>query len=164
MDGPIAGSEALWRVPDVQKPPSTSSTARPVSNGAAAGNDQGDDSTLSTNSTPVADIGVGFGDLPGYNKIPLCVPRRVEPSRRCGNSEEDGLAEDNQWLSHHSEMTISTPTFSDRSFGSLSLHGQWSIRSHLERQAMEREQEKEHVVRESRAMALYATLFRGGRQ
>ncbi|KIW70492.1 hypothetical protein PV04_02756 [Phialophora macrospora] len=164
MDGRSTGSESLWRIPDLRKPQSTSSSARPISNGAAAGNIHGDDPTPSTNSRPVADIGVGFGDLPEYSKIPLCVPRRVEPSRHSRNSEEDGLAEDNQWLSRHSEMTVSTPTFSDRSFGSLSLHGQWSIRSHLERQAMEWEQEKEHVVRGSRAMALYATLFRGGRQ
>lgn len=168
VDGPRVSSEPLWCVPQPQSRPSLSSTARPASRNTLPRNSIGSRSGMSTGCMPVANVGAGFGDLPEYNKIPMCVPRRVEPPQRFHLAEhEEELVENKQWLSDNWKMTVDAASpVSDTSFGSLSLRGHWSIRSHIERQIEEGEQgqigEPSSSV-SSRGKALYATLFQRDR-
>ncbi|OAG41993.1 hypothetical protein AYO21_03728 [Fonsecaea monophora] len=139
MDTPSSCSEFVWDGHDSKKRPSTSFTARPVSKGGSFRSSQDGHASLSLNLAP--EVELGLGELPGYNKVPLYVPRRIELAEPFEVSPLDEASEHKQKFFLHSKLKNSNPTISDVSFASL--QGQTSIRSHLEREAMIQEQESE---------------------
>ncbi|KIW81487.1 hypothetical protein Z517_04512 [Fonsecaea pedrosoi CBS 271.37] len=139
MDTPSSCSEFVWDGHDSKKRPSTSFTARPVSKGGSFRSSQDGHASLSLNLAP--EVELGLGELPGYNKVPLYVPRRIELAEPFEVSPLDEPSEHKQKFFLHSKLKNSNPTISDVSFASL--QGQTSIRSHLEREAMIQEQESE---------------------
>ena len=93
LDAQNASSGSLWRVPRPQTQPSPMFTASRMSGGSGATGSQ----------EPVAYLGVGFGDLPEYGKLPLCVPRRVEPTKRGVNLDRPMSSES---LEGHASTSI----------------------------------------------------------
>ncbi|OAL29373.1 hypothetical protein AYO22_02267 [Fonsecaea multimorphosa] len=143
MDVPSSCSEFIWSGHDTKKRPSASSTVRPVSKGASVRSSQDGRASLSLSLSP--EVEIGLGELPGYNKVPLFVPKRIEPTEFAGISSLDEAAEYKQRFFLRSELKNSNPTISDVSFASL--QGQTSIRSHLEREAMVQEQDSDSETR-----------------
>ncbi|KIW89963.1 uncharacterized protein Z519_09393 [Cladophialophora bantiana CBS 173.52] len=139
MDTPISRSDYIFNGYDSRKRPSGASTARPVSKGASIRSSQDSHANLSLNLPP--EVEIGLGDIPGYKKVPLYTPRRFEVAELSGSSQQDEAVEQKQRFFPHSGPKNSSPTISDISFGSL--RGQTSIQSHLEREAMVREQKSE---------------------
>lgn len=89
MDASNSSSESLWHCPDLQKRPSVSSSL-PLSHAAATTN-HNDHVSLSSSSVPVAKIAAGFGDLHDYEKVPLCVPRRIQDTEKFRDSNLESL-------------------------------------------------------------------------
>ncbi|OQV06336.1 hypothetical protein CLAIMM_10916 [Cladophialophora immunda] len=145
MDAPSSFSEFVWDGCDSKKRPSASLTARPVSKGASIRSSQDAHGSPSLNLAP--EVEMGLGELPGYNKVPLYVPRRIELAEPSEISPLDEAAGQKQRFFFHSKLKNSNPTVSDVSFASL--QGQTSIRSHLEREAVVQEQESESETRPS---------------
>ncbi|OAL39883.1 hypothetical protein AYO20_00795 [Fonsecaea nubica] len=145
MDTPSSCSEFFWDGHDSKKRPSTSFTSRPVSKGGSFRSSQDGHACLSLNLAP--EVELGLGELPGYNKVPLYAPRRIELAEPSEVSPLDEASEHKQKFFLHSKLKNSNPTISDVSFASL--QGQTSIRSHLEREAMIQEQESESETRPS---------------
>ena len=152
MDGAIASSDILWDHGPMRQRPSTSSTTRPASNVAFRPITQNGTEPW-TALSPEIEIG---RDIPNWIKVPLFVPRRIEPresrraARQAGPSR--GIAPlspatENNVDGFQPELNLSDAAISDLSFTSLQV--QTSNQSLLERQAMLRNQENEIPQRPS---------------
>ena len=149
MDAPNPCSDFIWNGFDPCPRPSSSSTARPLSQARSTVASQEDFLDNMPNLQP--EIEVGLGELPGYTKIPLYVPRRIErnqPFRPVGPDRTSltPVPATPGVVSEHSQRTTSNSglenldaTTSDNSFASL--RGQTSIQSQTEREAMMQERD-----------------------
>ena len=131
MDATTSCAEMTWSVQEAGKRPSTLSSGRPVSKGTSTRNSQ--DDRLSVCSSFPMDVQPG-GDVPGFDKVPLFVPRMIEKKPSLPSSKQEKLGAFKHGLFLHPESKNSDPTISDTSCGSL--QGQTSIQSHLDRKAM----------------------------
>lgn len=89
MDASNSSSESLWHCPDLQKRASVSSSL--ALSYAANTTNPNDHISLSASSVPVAKIAAGFGDLHDYEKVPLCVPRRIQDTEKFRDSNLESL-------------------------------------------------------------------------
>ncbi|EXJ92643.1 hypothetical protein A1O3_01195 [Capronia epimyces CBS 606.96] len=157
MDAPNGCSDTIWSGVNFITYPSTSSTARPQSKSISILNSQEEGLDLSLELAP--EVEMGMGDRPGYTKIPLYVPRRIERKQTCPKPDQMrpiltpvpatpsvGREQADQ-PAIHTELTSSNPAISDISF--TSLQGQTSIHSHTEREQMLQEVECQSSVRPS---------------
>ncbi|EXJ91116.1 hypothetical protein A1O1_04223 [Capronia coronata CBS 617.96] len=146
MDAPNGCSDTFWSAVNFSSRPSTSSTSRPRSKSVSMQNGLEEGLYFPLDAAP--EVEVGMGDRPGYTKIPLYVPRRIERDRACPRPDQmrptltpvpamPSIAAEQ--LAVHQEFTTANPAISDMSL--TSLQGQTSVQSHTEREQMLREVE-----------------------
>lgn len=151
MDMPNHSTNFTWTGLDLRERPSTASTARPVSRGVSGLNPR--DSHVEALANLFPEVERGLGDIPGYIKVPICAPRRIERNHGSQRLEPHppilvslrmnprALNEDSPDGDMASTLKESSPADSDISCASV--QGQTSIQSHAEREALLRESDKE---------------------
>lgn len=141
MDAPNPCSDFIWNGCELKDRPSTSSTVRPASKAMSVlTNPEG---TFDITLKVLPEVEVGLGDLPGYTKVPLYVPRRIERSQ-VAHTTDQGCEDTPKFLLHPTPKPYG-PANSDISFASL--RGQTSIRSQIERETMIRAAESDNGMR-----------------
>ncbi|KAL2435101.1 hypothetical protein ABEF95_013191 [Exophiala dermatitidis] len=149
MDAPCGYADSVRAGINPPSRPTTSSTARPRSKSASVVTGQEDKSNMSPKRQP--EVEVGMGDRPGYTKVPLYVPRRIEKKQACGSRQDQSrpvltpvpatpnvaAKEKAESFSINPELSSSNPAISDVSFTSLQC--QTSMQSQSERDQALRE-------------------------